>query len=144
MPKVVRTPFTSRGEVYRSGDLIKHPERIALFTSKVKERKIIEVNEHNIDGFAQYLELRRGVENARALLQSYMDGEQVTEVTEVPDATHVADVTDATEATPVDPDEAKYADPKYIAKVKAAAKKAGVEFEGRDIKDVVAEIKAKG
>lgn len=110
---VVRLPFASRGKQYRSGDLIESPDGIALYSTKVKDNKIVEVNEHNYKDLATYLEYRRDVKGARELLEGYLG---------INDKTH---------------------DPKYVEKVMKLANKADVDTEGKSIEVIVDEIKAK-
>lgn len=96
-----------------------------LYATKKKHRIIVEVDEHNLDEMAMYLERRRDVENAKDLLQGYLDNAKVKPV-----------------ATTEKPAESKYDDPAYIEKVLTLAEKHELDVEGKDIPQIVEELKS--
>jgi type II secretory pathway component GspD/PulD (secretin) len=111
---VVIRPFKAGGVFYPAGTII-DPAGITLYKSRIGEGKIAVVDEHNLDSVSRFLNIRHGVEDAKATLVAAMNPNNTTH---------------------------GY-DPEYIEKVKKAAEQYEVEFEGRDIQEVVAEIKAK-
>lgn len=64
---VVKRPFKSGGKLYPAGEIIDDPAGIKLFRTKVREGKIIEVDEHNLLDAINYLKHRRGVNVSETL-----------------------------------------------------------------------------
>lgn len=117
--KVVKRPFRTGGKVYSAGEIV-DPADITLFKNKMREGKIIMVDEHNLDEVATYLKHRYNIEGAYDKLKLALD-------------------------PPKEPKEPAKdpVDEEYVAKVKVAAKKHKVKFAGRPLEDVVAEVKEK-
>ena len=59
---IVKRPFTTNGEFYAVGTVIADPTAIRLYKSKVREGKIVEVNEHNLPKLTEWLESRTGID----------------------------------------------------------------------------------
>lgn len=114
---VVKRPFKTGGKVYSAGDVIVNPADITLYRTKVREGKIVLIDEHNLEQYATYLTYKHGVEGALETLTEALAATKP--VVEVP------------------------VDTEYLEKVRKHANKHGVEMEGRPVEDVVAEIKAK-
>lgn len=60
--KVVSRPFKSAGVFYPVGSIIEDPTAIKLYKTKVKDKKIIDVDEHNVDDVSYYLLAKHGVD----------------------------------------------------------------------------------
>ena len=121
---VVKRPFRTNGVYYPVGSIIKDPTGIRLYKTKVKEGKILVVTEQNYLDIARLLYVRYGVDIQEELSVAIAEVKQSEEVQQA-----------AAEETK------KQAE--YLEKVKRFAAEFKVDMEGRDIADVVAEIKQK-
>jgi hypothetical protein len=67
---LVKRPFKSNGEFFAPGTIIEEPEKINLYRNKVREGKIVVVDEHNVDDVAEYLDYRQGIEIKSVLYEA--------------------------------------------------------------------------
>lgn len=67
---VVRRAFKSLGTCYEPGSVITEPGLIKRFKTRLAERVIIEVNEHNFDKYAEYFSARFGVNLDKEMLNA--------------------------------------------------------------------------
>ena len=59
---IVKRSFKSNGKVYLLGSVITDPSGIHLFKTKIKDGKLIEVTEQNVESIAAYVLTRTGVD----------------------------------------------------------------------------------
>ena len=91
---VVRKPFRNYGKVLLPGSIVE-PGNIKWFKSRLKDRTIIEVNEHNFDKWKEYFKVRCGVDITPA--ETNTDDE-----TNASDETNTDNETNASDETKVD------------------------------------------
>lgn len=70
---MVRRPFKSRGVFYERCTIITNPSAVKLFQCKVNEKRIVEVNENNVDDTVQWLIPRVGKEMAEAFYKAFKE-----------------------------------------------------------------------
>lgn len=69
MVSVVKRPFKSGGVFYAAGSIVE-PASIKLYKTKVKEGRIVEVDEHNLDTVLLDLTIKRGVKSIDAIVNA--------------------------------------------------------------------------
>lgn len=111
--------------MYTAGTVLVNPAEITLYRNKMREGKIVYIEEQDVEQYATYFEHRHGVENALETLTNAFKAQA-----------------DALERKATEEKEAaeKAA---YREKVIIAAEQHGVEVGDRPLEKVVAEIKAK-
>lgn len=68
MLNLVKRPFKSNGVFYPAGTVIQNPAGIHLYKTKLKDGKIIVVDEHNVDSVAHFFLHRHGLNIKEKLL----------------------------------------------------------------------------
>lgn len=76
---ITKRPVKSGGTFYPAGTIVDDSAGIKLFRSKVREGKIVEVAEHNLDSIADYLELKKGHTGVREALKNALNPENSEE-----------------------------------------------------------------
>lgn len=122
---IVRKPFKNGGEYYPVGSVITDPTGIRLFKLKVNDDKVMTVTEQNLDRVIHFFKERFALDVENDLKEG---------LSKEPADTSASDAEEAAK---------KQAEDEYLAKVTKFAEQYGVSMEGREIAEVVAEIKAK-
>lgn len=61
MLNIVRKPFKSNGTFYPAGTIIKDPAGISLLKTKIKDKWIVQVDEHGITSLDEFFIVKKGV-----------------------------------------------------------------------------------
>ena len=71
--KIVKRPFKSNGVFYAAGSVITDPAEIRLYKTKVKDGRIIDVYEQDVDDISEYFLSKMGVDIKESLLKAFAD-----------------------------------------------------------------------
>jgi membrane protein involved in colicin uptake len=67
---VVRRPFKTNGIMYEVGSVIPDPTLIRFFKTKLRDKKIVEVNGANFSKIAEYIKVRAGIDITERLSEA--------------------------------------------------------------------------